>query len=95
MTVRIYTTLSARDKFKLAARAIKEDRSESKIIARAMAGANPADITTRPPKIEGEAAKVFARVEDDVLENVKEIAAIKGWRDWEVVNACLQNYLHA
>lgn len=95
MSVRIYTLLSAEDKGRLERRAAEEDRSESKIIARSVEAdfpeGNKAHVS--PGEIAGDRHKVFARVQPETAQYVKTVATELGCHEWQVVNACLQNYL--
>lgn len=96
MSVRIYTLLSAEDKERLTKRAAEEDRSESKIIARSVEADIPVSLKQTVPAVStGDRHKVFARVPPKTAQYVKNVADDLGWHEWQVVNACLQNYLHA
>jgi hypothetical protein len=94
-SVRVYTLLTPGQKAELADLAIKQDRSSSYLIARAIDRFLPGIAVTGAVKHTRATAteKVFARTSDKVAESIKVKASRIDCHDWQIVNACVENFL--
>lgn len=96
-SVRVYTLLTPGQKAEIADLAKKLDRSVSYLIARAIDQFIPVIAVTGAVKHTRATAteKVFTRTTQQVAAEVKHKAARIDCHDWQIVNACVENYLES
>lgn len=95
MSVRVYTLITPAQRAALEARAAREDRSMSYLIAKALEAASlsfRAAFTGVPDKAEA-TEKVFCRTSEVVAEGVKTMAFRHERHEWQVVNAAIIQFM--
>jgi hypothetical protein len=92
MSVRVYTLITPAQRADLEARAAREDRSMSYLIAKALETMNTEAMPVAPDKAEA-TEKVFCRTSSVIAEGVKAVAFRHECHEWQVVNAAIIQFM--